>query len=136
MKLLKEVKEFFESYEVMNTMFDRKGIYVDIFESSTKNILQVKIIEAPLKGNHRTRAVRNMFCDVKVERNMIKMIFKYKEVKTSKEFTDAIKSIKKNDYVIKLIGNQLSITIVEPRIEEVSKIFSILESHCRRFILD
>src|SRR6185312_12237662 len=135
MKLIEEVKDFFNSYEIMNIMFDKKGIRLDIFEASNKRILQVKIIESPLRGTAKQRSQRNMFCDIKIERNLIKMTFKYKEMKLEEVFIDAVKSIKKNDYEIKSVENQLSISIIEPRIEEIAKIFTLLEPYCRRFKL-
>jgi len=136
MRLIQEVKEFFEGYEVMNSMFDKKGIRVEIFEATSRSILQVKIIEQPLKGSSKQRSERNMFCDVKVEKNMVKMQFKYKETKLDKEFTDAVKAIKKSDYVVKTLGNQLSLTIIDPRAEEVSKVFAALEPYCRKYAIE
>lgn len=133
MKLISDTRDFFESYELINMMFDQKGVNVDIFEALSRDVLQVKIIESPLKGTGRQRAQRNMFYDAKVEKNMIKMTFKYKESKLSDEFMSKVKSVKKNDYTIKIVGNQLSITIIEPRITEISKIFTVLEPYCKRF---
>lgn len=133
MRLIREVREFFESYELMNVMFDQKGVDVNIFEATSRNVLQIKIIESPLKGTARQKAQRNMFYDAKVEKNMIKMTFKYKGTKMSDEFIDKIKSIKKNDYTIKIVGNQISLTIIDPRITEISKIFAALEPYCKRF---
>lgn len=132
-RLIREVKAFFESYEIMNSMFDRKGIRVEIFEANSKNVLQVKIIENPTKGPLKLRALRNMFCDIKVEGNIVKMNFKYRESKFSKEFIEAVKSIRKNDYVIKTLGNQVMITIIDPRPSEISAIFIKLEPFCRKF---
>lgn len=130
MSLIKEMREFFESYELVNELTEVSNIKVEIFEAVSKNILQVKVIES--KKLIR-RIDKNMFCDVKVEKNTIKMNFKYKEMKFSKEFLDVVKSIKKNDYTLKAIGNQLTIVIIEPRLDEVSKIFTLLEPYCKRF---
>lgn len=136
MSLIKEVKEFFESYKVMNTIFDKEGIKVEIFESIKKSLLQVKIIENPVSGPMRVRSQKNMFCDIKVENNIIKMNFKYKETKLKQDFIDTVNSIKRNDYVIKVIGNMVTITVIDPRVEEISKIFMLLEPHCKKFETD
>lgn len=133
MKLIQEAKEFFESYELANVMFDEKSIIVSIFEATSRSVLQVKITEKTGK-NFISRSVEtNMFCDIKIDRSIVKMNFKYKETKISKEFVDVINSLKKNDYVIKYIGNIAYITIIDPRVEEIVKIFMELEPHCKRY---
>lgn len=133
MRLIKEVKDFFESYKVMNTLIDVRDIDISIFEAVSRNVLQIKITERNLKRVFRREPSKNMFCDVKVEGNIVTMLFKYKEAKLSKEFLSIVKSIKKNDYIIHMLGNQLKIIIVDPRIEEIIKVFQVLEPHCRKF---
>lgn len=134
MRLIKEVREFFEGYEVLNTMFDKKEIRVEIFEAVSKKILQVRIIEINDNRNPKFKPYSNMFCDIKVESNMVKMKFKYRESKIDEEFLSVVRSVKKSDYVIKILGNQLSVQIIEPRIEEISNIFTKFEKYCRKFV--
>jgi hypothetical protein len=130
-RILKEIKGLFESYEVMNEMVDKKGIRVEIFEAANKNLLQVRVIERQTYGSKRAADQRNMFCDVKVEGTLVKMVFKFEKV--TNEIMKLIKSLVKHDYIIKNIGNQVSITVIEPRLDEVQKLFTALEPHCRRF---
>jgi hypothetical protein len=129
--MLKEIKTFFESYEVMNEIVDKQGIRVEIFEATSKNILQVKVIERPISGSKRDRDQRNMFCDVKVEGTCVKMIFKFEKV--TNDIMKLIKSLVKHDYIVKSIGNQVSISVIEPRLDEIQKLFTSLEPYCRRF---
>lgn len=130
-KTLNDIKSMFESYEVMNEIVDKKGIRVEIFEGTSKNILQVKVIERCLTGSARDRDQRNMFCDVKVDGTCVKMVYRFEKV--TPEILKLIKSLVKNDWIVKNLGNQISISVIEPRLDEVQKLFTALEPYCRRF---
>lgn len=130
MKTITEVRGFFESYEVANELTDKKGIRVEFFESSNKSLLQVKVIEKPQRRSKTDTT--NLFCDVKVQGTLVKMVFKFREV--DKNLIRVIKTVVKNDYVVKPIGNQVSISIIDPNISEIQKVFTVLEPYCRRFV--
>lgn len=133
MKISTQIKDFFESYEVVNELSDKKGINVEIFESGNKDLLQVKLVEKALKQvNGVGKGSTYMFCDVKVTGSILTMIFKFNK-SIDENLKKVIKSVVKNDYTVRTIGNQLNLYVIDPRISEVKHIFMTLEPYCRRF---
>ncbi|MNM09778.1 hypothetical protein D3C76_03300 [compost metagenome] len=134
MKISDQIKGFFESYEVINELSDKKGIRVEIFESSNRDLIQVKLIEKALTNiNGVGKGSTNLFFDVKVEGSIVKMFFKFSKI-ADNDLKKVIKAVIKSEYSIKLIGNQLTISAIDPRVSEVKKIFMELEPYCRRFV--
>lgn len=133
MKLKEEVKDFFISYEVANTIFDKKNIKVEIFEAKSRNVLQVRLMEVGRSSNFSRSLTNNMFCDVKVEGIKITMMFKCAYPKMQKKFNELVNKLKKSDYKINFFGNQVNISIIDPRLDEISNLFVELEPYCRKF---
>lgn len=124
-KLLEEIKDFFEGYEMLHKLSEERYRFMlrVLISTSKKGVVTIRITERVLKEE-------NMFFDCRIEGNKIKMVFKLIGNKIEffqKEFLNKYK----RDFNVIILGNRVNIEIYNPKLETIISMFMEMERLCR-----
>ena len=124
-RLIQEIKDFFESYELAHQLMSDGKKYLSVnISTSKKGVVIIRVIE---KISHRKE---NLMCDARIDGNRFSMTFRLKY--PSKMINNKIGEIVLPHYNVTYLGTQLKIDILNPSIKDVKKTFIALEKFCIR----
>lgn len=145
-KVVGEIRDYFEAYELMDKLIDNSkessAIIVNIYHNDEKQVLNVQVIERITRGSKKAKRVYrslgidindNMFCEFKLNYSKAKFTFKLNQEKLQ-FFNEQVKVNLQKKYRCNVLGTIVTVELVSPRLQEVMDIFSDFEPICRRII--
>lgn len=139
-KVVDEIKDYFESYELMDKLTsDSKedpAVKVNIYFNERKQVLSVKVIEIISREKSIRRSMGlnindNMFCEFRLNYSKAKFSFKLNTDKI-KLFHEKVKPIIQKKYKCSVVGTTVFVELYDPKLQEIMNIFIEFEPICRR----
>lgn len=142
-KTVYNIKEFFESYELLDrlsvTSDEVPAIKVNVYFNEKKEVLNVKIVERLVRSSKRRKSLQkmgfdigdNLFCEFRLNSNKAKFTFKLNRDYLDR-FHSEIKFLMQKKYKCSYFGTNVYVESYEPRLEDVMNIFAAFESICRK----
>lgn len=122
-KVISEIKDFFDSYDVLQHLMDHNNIMVHIREinGTTCKVRVVERIDRLLDAN--------MFCEVSISGNMMQIRMRLRE--DIRDKNAVLKKLENKNYTVDLIGRMVHVKMYSVSVENVRIVFTLLEPLCR-----